>query len=330
MSGKRVLSGMQPSGKLHLGNLVGAVNNWLKLQEEHNSTFIIVDWHALTTHYQKTENIEKNKTEMMIDWLATGIDPEKATLFVQSDVKEHAELHLVLSMITPLSWLERVPTYKEKMDNIKGKDLHTYGFLGYPVLQTADIVLYDADIVPVGIDQLPHLELAREIVRTFHHIYGTTVFKEPQPLMTEVPKLNGMDGRKMSKSYENAIYISDTEEEVKKKVMSYITDPARIRKTDAGNPDVCNLFPLHKLFSTEEEQQEINAGCRSASLGCVECKKRAVASVSNALSPIQERRKYFENKKEDVKEIFHAGAEKARITARETMEKVNHAIKISG
>ncbi len=328
MSSKRVLSGMQPSGKLHLGNLVGAVNNWLSLQNNYDASFFIADWHALTTHYQKTENLDQNKTEMMIDWLATGIDPEKATLFVQSDVKEHAELHLIFSMITPLSWLERVPTYKEKMENIKGKDLHTYGFLGYPVLQAADIVLHDADIVPVGIDQLPHLELAREIVRSFHHIYGTTVFKEPQQLMTEVPKLTGMDGRKMSKSYENAIYISDSEEDIKKKVMSYITDPARIRKTDAGNPDVCNLFPLHKLFSTDDTCKEVVSGCKSASLGCVECKKKATAAVTEALFPIQERRRHYEGKEADVKEIFHDGADRARVVAQEMIEKVNRAIKI--
>ncbi|MBF0273952.1 MAG: tryptophan--tRNA ligase [Nitrospinae bacterium] len=328
MALKRVLSGMQPSGKLHLGNVVGAVNNWLKLQEEYDSFFFIADWHALTTHYEHTENLVQNKREMMIDWLTVGLDPEKATLFVQSDRKEHAELHPILSMITPLSWLERVPTYKEKMAQIQGRDLSTYGFLGYPVLQTADILLYKSDIVPVGIDQLPHLELAREIVRTFHHVYKKEIFTEPQSKMTEIPKLTGNDGRKMSKSYGNALFISDPEEEVRKKIMSYVTDTARIKKTDPGSPENCNLFPLHKIFTNQEKNNEIVESCKNASIGCVDCKKIAVDSVNKYLEPIKEKRREVEALKDDIVDMYKQGTDKARTIAQGTMELVNKTIRI--
>ena len=246
MAHKRVLSGMRPSGKLHLGHFHGVLENWLRLQKEHECLFFVADWHALTTEYNNPSNIQDNIKEMVIDWLSCGIDPDKSTIFLQSAVKEHAELHLLLSMITPLSWLERNPTYKEQLEEVKDKDLHTYGFLGYPVLQTADIIIYKADMVPVGIDQAPHLELSREITRRFNFLYGK-IFPEPQTLLTETPKLLGTDGRKMSKSYNNAIFLSDPPAVIEKKILPMMTDPARQRRTDKGNPELCPVYFLHKI-----------------------------------------------------------------------------------
>src|SRR4030066_2199283 len=255
MSKKRVLSGMQPSGKLHIGNLVGALQNWVKLQDKYECYYFIADWHALTSQYADTSQIKDNIKDVLVNWLSAGIDPERATIFIQSHVPEHAELHILLSMITPLGWLERVPSYKEKQEEIKDRDLHTYGFLGYPVLQSADILSYKANYVPVGIDQLPHLEITREICRRFNYFYSN-VFPEPEGLLTEFPKVVGLDGRKMSKTYNNCIYLSDSPQEVEQKIKTMITDPQRVKRTDRGDPEKSPVFQLHKIFSTKDEQQE--------------------------------------------------------------------------
>ena len=299
MQKKRVLSGMQPSGLLHLGNLMGALDNWRKLQDQYECFYFIADWHALTTNYADTSNIRTYAKEMVINWLAAGLDPEKSVLFQQSLVPEHAVLHVLLSMSTPLPWLERVPTYKEKLEQVKDKDMHTYGFLGYPVLQAADILIYKAHFVPVGIDQLPHLELTREICRRFDQFYGN-VFPEPQPLMTEYPKLPGTDGRKMSKSYNNCLYLSDSPEELTKKVMQMVTDPARVRRQDPGNPDVCPLFTLDKIFAPKEWCSHVDVECRRAGIGCVDDKKELLKHLLAYLKPLQERRKELSASPEKV------------------------------
>ena len=279
MAKKRILSGMQPSGLLHLGNYYGALKNWIELQEQFECFYFVADWHSLTTLYEDPSHIKQYTFEVAVDWLSAGLDPEKSTLFVQSRIPEHAELHLILSMVVPVPWLERNPTYKEKQVEVKSVDMSSYGFLGYPVLQTADIVLYDADYVPVGIDQAPHLEISREIVRRFNGLYKKKVFKEPQSKISEIPKLNGIDGRKMSKSYNNAIYLSDSEKDITKKVKSMLTDPARGLRTDPGDPDVCNLFPFHKLYSPPEMQKEIDRDCRTAAIGCGDCKMKLVDTM---------------------------------------------------
>ncbi len=322
---KRVLSGMRPTGKLHLGNYFGALKTWLKLQDRADSFFFIADWHAITTSYHDTSKLADNTVEMMADWLAAGLDPEKSTLFIQSFVKEHAELHLLLSMITPVRWLERNPTYKEMIENLKDRELATYGFLGYPVLQTADIILYKADTVPVGIDQLPHLELSREITRRFNRFFGE-IFPEPRPFLSEAPKLPGLDGRKMSKSYGNCIYLSDSEEEVNKKVMSMVTDPSRIRKTDPGHPEVCSVFAYHKMFTPSEKVKEIEEFCRKGETGCVQCKRELAKNLNRFLSPIREKREYYLQKKDEMVDIFVEGSKKAKEIARETMEEVGKAM----
>jgi tryptophanyl-tRNA synthetase len=327
MSKQRVLSGMQPSGLLHLGNLMGALDNWRKLQDQYECYYFIADWHALTTNYADTSKIRAYVREMVIDWLAAGLDPEKAVLFQQSHVPEHAVLHVLLSMSTPLPWLERVPTYKEKMDQIQDRELNTYGFLGYPVLQAADILIYRANYVPVGIDQLPHLELTREICRRFNQFYGQ-VFPEPQPLLTEYPKLPGTDGRKMSKSYNNCLYLSDSPEDITKKVMQMITDPARVRRQDPGNPDICPLFALDRIFAPREWQDYINVECRRAGVGCVDDKKELLKHLLAYLKPIQERRKEFAASPEKVTEIIAEGSKKARAMAQKTLADVNEAMKL--
>ena len=329
MSKKRVLSGMQASGKLHLGNLVGALENWKRMQDDYECYYFIADWHALSTNYEHTDDIASYRMEMAADWLAAGIDPERAVLFVQSQVPEHAVLHLFLSMIVPVSWLERNPTYKEKMDNIQDKDLATYGFLGYPVLQAADIALYKADLVPVGIDQLPHLELTRELVRRFNHIYRCQVLKEPEAKISQVPKLKGTDGRKMSKSYNNAIFIGEEPEEVEKKIRGMITDTKRARRKDPGEPDDCNLFPLHLIYSSEKEREEIRKGCRSAEMGCTDCKALLLKNLLPALKPHREKRKELLEKPERILEILSEGSKKARIVAQTTLEEVKIAMKIA-
>src|SRR6202161_496069 len=294
-SKKRVLSGMRSTGKLHLGNYVGALANWVRMQEQYDCFFFIADWHALTTDYADTSRLKENSVEVLLDWLAAGLDSEKCVMFIQSQVPAHAELHLLLSMITPLGWLERVPTYKEQKENIKEKDLGTYGFLGYPVLQSAGILIYKADVVPVGEDQVAHVELTREIARRFNGIYGKSgaVFPEPQSLLTPAPKLPGTDGRKMSKSYGNTILLTDPEPVLRQKLKTMVTDPARVRRSDPGNPDVCPVGDLHKIFSDAATMEKVNVGCRSAGIGCIECKGWAADALVQLLSPMQERRQKF-------------------------------------
>jgi tryptophanyl-tRNA synthetase len=327
MPKQRVLSGMQPSGLLHLGNLMGALDNWRKLQDQYECYYFIADWHALTTNYADTSNIRAHSREMVIDWLAAGLDPEKSVLFQQSLVPEHAILHVLLSMSTPLPWLERVPTYKEKMDQIQDREMNTYGFLGYPVLQAADILIYKAHFVPVGIDQLPHLELTREICRRFNQLYGE-VFPEPQPLMTEYPKLPGTDGRKMSKSYNNCLYLSDSPEAITKKVMQMITDPARIRRQDPGNPDVCPLFALNKIFAPKEWCDHVNVECRRAGIGCVDDKKELLKHLLAYLKPMQDRRNELAAHPKKIAEIIQEGSRMARVIAAKTLAEANEAMKL--
>ncbi|MBI5182969.1 MAG: tryptophan--tRNA ligase [Nitrospinae bacterium] len=324
---KRVLSGMQASGRLHLGNLLGALTKWKELQDGYECFYFIADWHALSTCYEDTHEIKGNTFEIAVDWLSVGIDPEKSTIFIQSLVPEHAILHLLLSMITPIPWLERNPTYKEKQMEIKDRDLTTYGFLGYPVLQTADIVLYKANCVPVGIDQLPHLELTREIVRRFNYIYRRGVFVEPDAILSETPKLPGTDGRKMSKSYNNAIYLSDPPEEIEKKVRSMLTDPQRVRRTDPGDPEVCPVFALHKIYSpTPSHISEISDQCRRAKIGCVDCKMILVRNLIKEIRPIYERRCELRSNPEGIYEILIEGSKKARRIAIATLKEATEAM----
>ncbi len=384
---------MRPTGKLHLGNLVGALQNWVKLQNEYDSFHFVADWHMLTTDYADPSEVRENTLQMVTDWLAAGLDPNKATFFVQSRLPEHAELHLLFSMITPLGWLERVPTYKEQLENITDRDLHTYGFLGYPLLQAADILMYKADGVPVGEDQVPHVELTREVARRFNLAFGELklrsvspeelpglatqsgiasrlsmthwaaipfeekiaaihrafcsapldlraaylnnglgevieIFPEPQPLLTPSPRLPGTDGRKMSKSYNNAIFLTDPPDVVSKKLATMITDPARKRRTDPGNPDICPVFDLHKIFSKQETIDQVNRECRTAEIGCLDCKKLVAQHINCALAPIQERRKPYEEKPQQVWDVLEAGTSKARKVAQATMAEVRAAVKL--
>jgi len=398
---KRVLSGMRPTGRLHIGHYFGALANWIKMQEEYDCFFFVADWHALTTDYADTSQVRANTLEIATDWLAAGLEPEKCTMFVQSAVPDHAELHLLLSMVTPLGWLERVPTYKEQLENIKDKDLHTYGFLGYPLLQSADIVIYDADFVPVGEDQVPHVELTREIVRTFNGYYwgdvkgelfseqnrasltailhsrdaksaavvtgpamtqegrleiaredirrqvreeGLANFKkrigqkhrkffnfkkvlvEPAAMLTETPRILGTDGRKMSKSYNNFISLSESDESIRAKAKVMMTDPARKRREDPGNPDVCPVFSWHKLFSTPETIAWSDQGCRTAGIGCIECKSAMADNLIRWIEPIRSRRREYEANPDRVSEILQAGSKKARKAAGKTMRRVREAI----
>ncbi|MBM4330343.1 MAG: tryptophan--tRNA ligase [Deltaproteobacteria bacterium] len=328
MSKQRVLSGMRPSGKLHLGNLVGALENWKKLQEDYDCFFFAADWHALTTEYNSTESIQESIREMTTDWLSVGLSPEKCVLFVQSRIKEHAELHLLLSMITPLAWLERVPTYKEQQQEITNRDLSTYGFLGYPLLQTADIIIYKAHKVPVGIDQVPHVELSREITRRFNFLYAP-VFPHPEPMLTEVPKVLGIDGRKMSKSYDNAIYISDPPQEIRQKVAQMFTDPNRIKRGDPGNPDICNVFAFHRVYSSPEAVEQVRVDCRRGAIGCVEDKKNLAENIVAYLTPIHEQRSRYLQNPCLVDEVLEDGCQRARLVASRTMEEVRAAMKIT-
>ncbi|ADW67627.1 tryptophan--tRNA ligase [Granulicella tundricola] len=376
---KRVLSGMRPTGKLHLGNYMGALHNWVKLQEEYECYFFIADWHALTTDYEDLSKLQSNIQDVALDFLAGGLDPEKSTIFVQSDVKLHAELHVLLSMFTSLSWLERVPSYKDQQEQLREKDLATYGFLGYPLLQTADILLYQPHFVPVGLDQASHVELTREIARRFNQLYpgsffmaegaapweleavktkarknsgdakketftpheliaaapqtklksgyGTrTILPEPEVLLTPSPKLPGTDGRKMSKSYGNTILMSDDEASVRAKLKTMVTDPARVRRDDPGNPEVCPVFDLHKVFSSAETQAEAAEGCVTAGIGCIECKGWLADGVVRALAPMQERRSYYESRPGLVDEILDAGGAKAWTRADETMRQVSEVM----
>jgi tryptophanyl-tRNA synthetase len=412
---------MRPTGRLHLGHFFGALSNWLNLQnarlpdgtEEYECFFFVADWHALTTHYEDTSSIAENTLQVAMDWLAVGLDPAKSTLFVQSSILEHAELHVLLSMITPLSWLERVPTYKEQIENLKDRDLGTYGFLGYPLLQSADIVIYDADFVPVGEDQVPHVEITREVVRLFNSTYrfkldprlfddkealasignkikgvsgdevpapnvqytpnpariqsqdilddhirrvrfdllrraaresgyenflkemrpyqryfpfSRPALREPQALLTETPRLPGTDGRRMAKSYGNAVWLSDSPEDVRAKVRNMMTDPQRQRRTDPGRPEVCPVFAYHKLFSLPETISKVDRDCRSAAIGCVDCKKLMAENLVTWIEPVQARRKEFEANPQQVWDILDAGSDKARKAAKKTMRRVREAI----
>jgi len=310
-----------------LGNLVGALQNWVGLQDQYASYHFVADWHMLTTDYANTTELQNNVQEMVTDWLAAGLDPKKATFFIQSRIIEHAELHLIFSMITPLGWLERVPSYKEQLENVKDHDLHTYGFLGYPVLQAADILMYKANAVPVGEDQVPHVELTREIARRFNAFYGP-VFPEPRAQLPPAPRLPGTDGRKMSKSYNNAIFLSDPTHVVSKKLATMITDPARKRRTDKGDPDKCPVFDLHKVFSKMDVIGQVNRECRTAEIGCLDCKSYLAAGVNERLAPIQERRKQYEQDPKRVWDVLEEGTERARKVAQVTMAEVRKAVNL--
>jgi len=358
----RVLSGMRPTGKLHLGNYMGALANWVKLQDDYQCYFFIADLHALTTDYADTSNILPNTMEVALDFLAGGLDPERCTIFVQSHVEQHYQLPLLLSMITPLGWLERVPSYKEQQENLVGKDLTTYGFLGYPLLMASDILLYQADFVPVGQDQQAHVEITREIARRFNFLYGTpgihsvipgkslamtmvtwggvgvlpppenlrntkVILPEPKALLTPSPKLPGIDGRKMSKSYGNTILMTDAEPVVRQKLKTMVTDPARIRRTDPGDPDKCPVGDLHKVFSSGETLMKVYEGCRTAGIGCIECKSWAADALVQILAPIQERRAGFT--RAQAEEILADGTRRARARAEQTMVEVRAAMKLT-
>jgi len=329
---------MRPTGKLHLGNYVGALRNWVNLQDEYDCFFFIADWHALTTDYADTRAVKQNSLEVIVDYLAAGLDPERSTLFIQSHVPQHAELHLLFSMITPLGWLERVPSYKEQRENLKDKDLGTYGFLGYPLLQAADILVYRANFVPVGEDQVPHVELTREVARRFNQFYPLSshgdekksfVFPEPQPLLTPAARLPGTDGRKMSKSYGNTILMSEPEPSMRQKLKTMVTDPARVRRSDPGDPDKCPVGDLHKIFSDKETMAKVYEGCRSAGIGCIECKGWAADSLWRVLGPMQERRAKYEADPRLAWEVLEAGSQKAREAAEATMVQARAAANLS-
>ena len=326
---KKVLSGMRPTGKLHLGHYHGALKNWRRLQDEYECFYFVADWHALTTDYGDTELFANNVVDMVIDWLATGIDPEKSSIFLQSAVPEHAELHLLLSMTTPLSWLERVPSYKEQQTRLEGKSLDTYGFLGYPLLQAADILIYGAGFVPVGGDQAAHVELTREVARRFNHLYEAGVLTEPKALHTPVTKLPGIDGQKMSKSYNNAIALREAPESVEKKIRTMPTDPARVRRTDPGDPDKCPVWQFHEVYSGDETRQWVREGCTTAGIGCVDCKKPVIEAVLTELEPIRTAARHYENNPDEVRAIILAGSEQARESATATMDRVRNAMGLS-
>ena len=318
---------MQPSGLLHLGNLLGALENWKALQDQYDCFFFVADWHALSTNYENTDRIREFSREMLIDWLATGIDPQRSVVFMQSDNPDHAVLHLLLSMIVPIPWLERNPTYKEKQEQIKERDLSTYGFLGYPVLQAADILIYRANFVPVGKDQLPHLELTRELARRFNSLYKP-VLSEPQELLTNFPKVLGTDGRKMSKSYGNTINLSDTEPVVRQKLKTMVTDPARVKRTDPGNPDICPVYDFHKIFSPASVVDRVNRECRTAEIGCIDCKKLAADAMIERLTPIWDARSKLAGDTDRVNEIVRDGGKRAAAVSHQTLEEVKSAMRL--
>lgn len=326
MSKGTMLSGMRPTGALHLGNYFGALENWVRLQNEYDCFYFIADWHALTTGYEDTSDIKASINSMVIDWLSSGLDPEKCTMFLQSSVKEHAELHLLFSMSTPLSWLYRCPTYKDQLSQLKEKNITTYGFLGYPCLQAADILMYKANAVPVGEDQVPHVELTREMARRFNYLFGE-VFPEPEAKLTKAKVLPGTDGRKMSKSYGNTIALSDDPETVRKKVMTMVTDPARIKKDDPGHPEVCTVFAFHKVFN-EEGVAETEELCRGGCIGCVQCKKNLASKMAETLTPIYDKRQGLLEKPDYIREVIESGNERARKIAEKTMSDVRKAMKI--
>jgi tryptophanyl-tRNA synthetase len=327
MSRPRILSGMRPTGALHLGNYLGALENWVSLQDRYECFFSIADWHSLTSDYADPSAIRESVIEVTTDWLAAGLDPTRSTLFIQSLVPQHAELHLLLSMIVPVPWLERVPTYKEQQQQLTGKDLSTYGFLGYPLLQTADIIIYKANAVPVGEDQAAHIEIAREIVRRFNNFYGE-VFPEPQTLLTEAKRIPGTDGRKMSKSYGNAIFLKDDPATVREKLRTMVTDPARKRRSDPGDPDICPVFDLHRAFSPPETREWAAAGCRSAGIGCLDCKAKLAEHMLERLAGVHARRPELAKRPDTVWDILVEGSKRAREVAEATMEEVRGAMKI--
>lgn len=322
----RILSGMRPTGVLHIGHL-SVLENWVKMQEEYETFYMVADWHALTTAFDETQGIRKKSRDMLLDWLSVGIDPKKSVVFIQSQVPQHAEMHLLFSMITPLSWVERVPTYKDQITQLgqQGKDINTYGFLGYPVLMAADILAYRADTVPVGEDQLPHLEFTRELARRFNFLYNQKVFPEPQAKLAKLAVLPGIDGRKMSKSYHNDIAITGPAEEFAERVKLMVTDPQRIRKTDKGNPEVCTVYTYHSLYSPEAVL-ETEKACKAGEIGCVECKKRLAKQMDLALAPIRDRRHELEKQPDYVEDVIVEGAKKARAATQATMEAVYQAM----
>jgi tryptophanyl-tRNA synthetase len=320
MARERVLSGMRPTGKLHLGNYLGALDNWVRMQDDYDCFYFIANWHALTTGAENAAEIPNNTIEMAADWLGAGLDPERSTLFIQSLVPEHAELHLLFSMITPQSWLERVPTYKEMVEQL-GLTSPSYGLLGYPLLQSADILMYTPRWVPVGVDQVPHVELTREVARRFNNVFGP-VFPEPEAKLTEIPKVPGTDGRKMSKSYDNAIYLSDSAETIVSRVKPMVTDPARKRRSDPGNPDVCPVFDLHKIFTPPADREWAATGCRTAGIGCLDCKGTLLEHMLPPLARIRERRQQFAEKPHDIVDILREGSKRAREVAKRTMDDV--------
>lgn len=326
MARQRIMSGMRPTGSLHLGNYFGALENWIKLQNEYECFYSIVDWHALTTDYEDTDEIKDNVMEIAIDWLSAGLDPEKCTIFLQSSVKEIAELHLLISMIVPLSWLERCPTYKDQLQQLKEKNITTYGFLGYPNLMATDILIHKANFVPVGEDQIPHLELSREIARRFNNIYGET-FPEPQALMNKIKVLPGLDGRKMSKSYGNAIALSDSPDSIRKKISMMITDPEKIKKNDPGHPDICAVYSFHKVFSEKTHEDTCDI-CKTGGIGCVQCKKHLAENVVEYMTPIYERRQKLLKNKGEIFEILRNGTNHAREEANKTILDVREKMKM--
>ncbi len=325
---KRIVSGMRPTGRLHLGNYEGALKNWVRLQDEYECYYFVADWHALTSDYADTSLIKENTMAMVTDWLAAGLDPQKCVIFVQSLVPEHAELHIYFSAVTPLGWLERVPTYKEQRENITDKDLANYAFLGYPVLQAADICMYKAHFVPVGLDQVAHVELTREIVRRFNNFYGD-VFPEPGALLTETPKLIGTDGRKMSKSYNNTIELSDSPDTIRAKVRQMITDRTRIRRTDPGHPEDCDVCKVHRMFVPADVADRFDEDCRGAGIGCVDRKKALADAMIEYLGPITERLNYYRNHQDEVRDIMLEGSRRAREEAGRIMADVRRAMNIS-
>jgi tryptophanyl-tRNA synthetase len=328
---KRVVSGMRPTGRLHLGHFHGAVKNWVAISRRAECFFFSADWHALTSEYKDTSGVGQAQREMFADWIAAGLDPERTTLFIQSHVKQHAELYLLLGMISPLGWLERVPTYKEQQEQLREKELNTYGFLGYPVLQTADVALYGADAVPVGQDQVAHIELSREIVRKFNFHFATPtspVLVEPQAYLTDVPKILGLDGRKMSKSYGNAVELGEDPDSARKRIMVAVTDPARKRRNDPGHPEVCPIYYLHRAYSPPARIEEVEVGCRSAGIGCVDCKKWLLEALVPALEKHREARAGLDRNPARLDELVQLGTAKAAKVAEETMVKVRDAVKL--
>ena len=321
---KKIVSGMRPTGRLHLGHYFGVLQNWAQLQNENEAYFFVANWHALSTSYEDGLNLNHLSKELVKDWISAGLDPQKSTMFLQSAIKEHAELYLLLNMITPLGWLERNPTYKDMMANLSAKDINTGGFLTYPVLQAADIIIYDATHVPIGEDQLPHLELAREIVRRFHHLFGQDVFIEPKEMLTQTARLQGLDGRKMSKSYNNAIYLTDTQDEVWSKLKKAKTDPSRVKKDDPGNPDICLVFDYHQSVSDNDSVEEIKSACEAGTIGCVECKKRCLSGIDSVLDPMRQARESLNDSYID--DVIASGNALAQKDARAKLEVVRDCI----